>query len=104
MTIALLPAFLIFDMSISSLIVLLIVAGICGGIGKSIAGYGNGGCLASIALGFIGSYLGIWIADKFDLPRLFTINIGGKPFPILWSIIGSALFVAVLSIFSRRKD
>jgi uncharacterized membrane protein YeaQ/YmgE (transglycosylase-associated protein family) len=104
MTIALLLAFLIFDMSISSLIVLLIVAGICGGIGKSIAGYGNGGCLASIALGFIGSYLGIWIADKFDLPRLFTINIGGKPFPILWSIIGSALFVAVLSIFSRRKD
>jgi uncharacterized membrane protein YeaQ/YmgE (transglycosylase-associated protein family) len=67
-------------------------------------GYGNGGCLASIALGFIGSFLGMWIANKFDLPTMFTINIGDRPFPILWSIIGSALFVAVLSLFSRRRD
>jgi len=89
---------------ITSLIVLLIVAGICGGIGKSLAGYGNGGCLASIALGFIGSFLGVWIADKFDLPKMFTINIGGRAFPILWSIIGSALFVAVLSLISRRRE
>jgi uncharacterized membrane protein YeaQ/YmgE (transglycosylase-associated protein family) len=91
-------------MDITSLIVLLIVAGVCGGIGKSLVGYGNGGCLASIALGFIGSFLGMWIADKFDLPKMFTINIGGRPFPILWSIIGSALFVAVLSLLSRRRD
>jgi uncharacterized membrane protein YeaQ/YmgE (transglycosylase-associated protein family) len=91
-------------MSITSFILLLVVAGFCGAIGKSIAGYGNGGCLASIALGFIGSFLGVWIAEKLDLPRMFSLNIGGKPFPILWSIIGSALFVAVLGIFSRRKD
>jgi uncharacterized membrane protein YeaQ/YmgE (transglycosylase-associated protein family) len=90
-------------MDITSLIILLIVAGICGGIGKSLAGYGNGGCLASIALGFIGSFLGVWIADKFDLPNMFTINIGGRAFPILWSIIGSALFVAVLSLIAGRK-
>jgi uncharacterized membrane protein YeaQ/YmgE (transglycosylase-associated protein family) len=92
-------------MDITSLIILLIVAGICGGIGKSLAGYGNGGCLASIALGFIGSFLGVWIADKFELPRMFTIDIGGRAFPILWSIIGSALFVALLSlIVGRKKD
>ena len=91
-------------MGITSWIVLLIVAGVCGGIGKSIAGHGNGGCLASIALGFIGSFLGMWIADKLDLPKMFALNIGGKPFPILWSIIGSALFVAVLGLFSGRKD
>jgi uncharacterized membrane protein YeaQ/YmgE (transglycosylase-associated protein family) len=91
-------------MDITSLIILLIVAGICGGIGKSLAGYGNGGCLASIALGFIGSFLGMWIADKFDLPTMFTIDIGGRAFPILWSIIGSALFVAVLSLLTRRRE
>jgi uncharacterized membrane protein YeaQ/YmgE (transglycosylase-associated protein family) len=90
-------------MDITSLIILLIVAGICGGIGKSLVGYGNGGCLASIALGFIGSFLGVWIADKFDLPKMFTINIGGRAFPILWSIIGSALFVALLSLITGRK-
>ena len=91
-------------MTIGSFIVLLIVAGVCGGIGKSLAGHGNGGCLASIALGFIGSFLGMWIANRLDLPRWFTLDIGGRPFPIIWSIIGSALFVAVLGIFSRRRE
>ena len=90
-------------MTLTSLLILLLVAGICGAIGKSIAGYGNGGCLASIALGFIGALLGSWIAREMDLPSLFAVNIAGESFPIIWSIIGSALFVAVLSIFTRRR-
>jgi uncharacterized membrane protein YeaQ/YmgE (transglycosylase-associated protein family) len=91
-------------MTLSSLIVLLFVAGICGAIGKSIAGYDRGGCLASVALGFIGAFLGVWVADKFDLPRMWVVRIGGEPFPILWSIIGSAVFVAILGFFTRRKN
>jgi hypothetical protein len=31
------------------------------------------------------------------------VNIGGHPFPVLWSIIGAALFVAVIHLFSRRS-
>ncbi len=91
-------------MTLGSLLVLLLVAGICGAIGKSIAGYDRGGCLASIALGFIGAFLGVWAADKFDLPRMWIVRIGNEPFPILWSIIGSAVFVAVLGFFTRRKN
>lgn len=91
-------------MTLSSLLVLLLVAGICGAIGKSIAGYDRGGCLASIALGFIGAFLGVWVADKFDLPRMWVVRIGGEPFPILWSIIGSAVFVAILGFFTRRRS
>ena len=45
-------------MSLTSLIILLIVAGICGSIGRAIAGYSHGGCLVSIALGFIGAIVG----------------------------------------------
>ena len=90
-------------MTLTSLLILLLVAGICGAIGKSIVGYGNGGCLASIALGFIGALLGSWIAREMDLPTLFAVNVAGESFPIIWSIIGSALFVAVLSIFTRRR-
>ena len=90
-------------MSLTSFLILLLVSGICGAIGKSIAGYGNGGCLASIALGFIGALLGSWIARELDLPRMFVINIAGESFPIIWSIIGAAIFVAVLSLFTRRR-
>jgi hypothetical protein len=42
-----------------------------------------------------------------NLPEWFAIKFGDETFPILWSIIGSALFVAFLSLFTRpysRRD
>ena len=89
-------------MSLTSLLILLIVAGICGSIGRAIAGYSHGGCLVSIALGFIGAIVGSWLADVLHLPHLYLVSVGGESFPIIWSIIGSALFVAVISFFTRR--
>jgi uncharacterized membrane protein YeaQ/YmgE (transglycosylase-associated protein family) len=89
-------------MSLTSLLILLIVAGICGSIGRAIAGYSHGGCLVSIALGFIGAIVGSWLADVLHLPHLYLVRVGGESFPIIWSIIGSALFVAVISFFTRR--
>lgn len=90
-------------MSIESLLILLLVAGICGAVGQAIAGYSRGGCLVSIALGFIGALLGSWLAGAIGLPELFAVNIGGRPFPIVWSIIGAALFVAIISLITRRN-
>jgi uncharacterized membrane protein YeaQ/YmgE (transglycosylase-associated protein family) len=90
-------------MTLGSLVLLLVVAGVCGSIGRGIAGYSHSGCLGSIALGFIGALLGSWLARELHLPELFTVHIGNEAFPVLWSIVGSALFVAVLSLFTRRR-
>ena len=90
-------------MDLWSLLILLLVAGICGAIGQAIVGYSRGGCLVSIALGFIGALLGVWLAHAIGLPELFEVNIGGKSFPIIWSIIGAALFVAILSLITRSR-
>jgi uncharacterized membrane protein YeaQ/YmgE (transglycosylase-associated protein family) len=90
-------------MSLAQLLILLLVSGICGSIGRAIAGYSHGGCLVSIALGFIGAIIGVWIANALHLPNLFFVNIGGENFPIIWSIIGSALFVAFINLLTRRR-
>lgn len=90
-------------MSILEFVILLVVAGICGSIAQGLAGYSAGGCLVSIALGFIGALLGTWLARGLGLPEIFAISIGGQPFPILWSIIGAALFAGVLGFLSRRR-
>jgi uncharacterized membrane protein YeaQ/YmgE (transglycosylase-associated protein family) len=90
-------------MTLIDLLVLLIVAGICGALGQAIAGYSRGGCLVSIALGFVGALLGMWLARQMGLPELFAINIGGTNFPIVWSIIGSALFVAIITLITRSR-
>lgn len=90
-------------MELMDFLVILLVAGVCGAIGQSIAGFSRGGCLVSIALCFIGSLLGVWIARTLNLPVVFAIDIGGKSFPIVWSIAGAAIFVAVLGFVSGRN-
>ena len=91
-------------MTILDLIVLLIIAGLCGALGQAITGFSRGGCLVSIALGFIGALLGMWLARNLGLPELFSVQIGTTSFPIIWSIIGSALFVAVIALVSRSRS
>ena len=90
-------------MNITQLLILLLIAGICGALGQAIGGYSHGGGLVSIALGFIGALLGTWLAHALGLPELLAIPAGGMKFPIVWSIIGAALFVAVIGLISRRR-
>lgn len=94
-------------MTLTGLLILLIIAAICGSVGQSLAGYDLGGCLVSIVVGFIGAYLGLWLAGQFNLPHLFDISIQGKTFPVVWAVIGSALFTLIIAlirgaIFGRR--
>ena len=88
-------------MSLIELLVLLLIAAICGSVGQSLAGYNLGGCLVSIVVGFIGAYLGLWMADKMDLPKILEINVGGKPFPVIWAVIGSAVFTLIVALLRR---
>ena len=92
-------------MNLVEFIILLIVAGVCGALGQAISGFSRGGFLVSIALGFIGALLGIWIARALELPEIFALELGDVRFPIIWAILGSALFVAVLGFLTRgRRD
>ena len=88
--------------TLPGLIVLLVIATLCGAVGRAIAG-GGGGLLTSIALGFIGALLGPWVAQQLHLAEPLVLQVSGKPFPIVWSIIGAALFVALLHLVSGRR-
>lgn len=90
-------------MTLVDLLLLLLVAGVCGSIGRAIGGYSHSGCLVSIALGFIGALLGMWLARHAGLPEPLPVVVGGTTFPVVWSIIGSAVFVAVIGLISRGR-
>jgi uncharacterized membrane protein YeaQ/YmgE (transglycosylase-associated protein family) len=47
--------------------------------------------------------LGTWLAGLVGLSEVLAIQIGGQSFPVVWSIIGAALFVAVLNLFTSRQ-
>lgn len=91
-------------MGFLELLILLLIAGICGSIAQSLVGFSRGGCLVSIFVGFIGAILGTYIARRFNLPPLFVINIGGTDFPVIWSVIGGLVFAGVLSLLFPRRN
>jgi len=90
-------------MDLVELLLLLLVAGLCGAVAQAIVGFSRGGCLVSIALGFIGALIGAWVGRRLGLPEIFALRVGTVTFPVVWSIIGAALFVAVLSLVSRPR-
>jgi len=90
--------------TLPGLLVLIVIAAICGAVGKAIAGGARGGLLVSIALGFIGALLGPWVARQLGLAEPFMLQLSGRSYPIVWSIIGAALFVALLHVLSGRRS
>ncbi len=90
-------------MTLLELLLLLVIAGVCGAIGQTLAGMSRGGCFTAVAVGFIGALLGLWLARVMHLPELFSVQLGGTSFPIVWSIIGAALFVGLIGLLSGRR-
>ncbi len=69
--------------------------------GRSLAA--RGGFIMSILLGFLGAFLGAWIAREAHLPTLVQVTIGGHPFPIVWSIVGGVILAAIAHAFTRPR-
>jgi uncharacterized membrane protein YeaQ/YmgE (transglycosylase-associated protein family) len=92
-----------FTMSLISLIILAVIAAIAGMVGQAIAGYSRGGCVIAMVVGFVGAFIGMWIARQFGLPEPLPITVGGESFPVVWAIIGSAIFAAILGLLTRGR-
>jgi uncharacterized membrane protein YeaQ/YmgE (transglycosylase-associated protein family) len=90
-------------MSLLGFIILLIIAAIAGSAGMALAGYSRGGLLVAIVIGFIGAYVGIWLAQQLGLPQFLVLNIDGRPFPVIWAIIGAAILSAILGLLLRPR-
>jgi uncharacterized membrane protein YeaQ/YmgE (transglycosylase-associated protein family) len=84
------------------IILLIVVAAVCGALGQAISGYSVGGLLASIAVGFIGAILGFWFYRTMHPPELLILDFGTVQFPVIWSIIGATVFVLLVGLFRRR--
>ena len=90
-------------MTLVGILVLVAVAGLCGSLGSALAGYSHMGCLTSVILGFIGAWLGTWFASQVHLPTFYVLHVKGESFPVVWSILGAAMFSGVTSVLTSRN-
>ncbi len=87
-------------MTLTGFLILLVVAAICGSFGAAVAGYSTRGCFTKIIIGLIGALIGTWLSKELRVADFLYY----ERIPIFWSIIGSALFVAIISIFTHKKS
>jgi uncharacterized membrane protein YeaQ/YmgE (transglycosylase-associated protein family) len=90
-------------MSLVEFLILLVIAAVVGSLGQALAGYYLGGCFVSVVVGFVGAVIGVWLAGALHLPDLLVITVGGDQFPLIWSIIGAAIFALVVGQLTRRS-
>ena len=88
-------------MTLVEFLILLLIAAICGAVGQALAGYSLGGLMISIVVGFIGAFMGVWLARQFGLPEWLAFQVGDRTFPIAWSIIGSTVFALLVGLMTR---
>jgi uncharacterized membrane protein YeaQ/YmgE (transglycosylase-associated protein family) len=80
-----------------------VVALVIGSLGARIAGRrGQYGCLASIVIGLVGALVGRFVSEATGVRDLWVIDLDGRPFPVFWSVLGAAVLVGVLALFTRR--
>ncbi len=88
-------------MTLFGFLVLLFIASIIGAIGARLAGARAYGCLTSIVLGLVGALIGNWLSRELQIHDFLYY----QSIPIFWSIVGAAIFVAVIGalIGSRSR-
>jgi uncharacterized membrane protein YeaQ/YmgE (transglycosylase-associated protein family) len=90
-------------MTLIGFLLLILVGAICGGIAEFIVGFRPGGFIASTVVGFVGAFIGSWIAPRIGLPSLLAVRVEGHSIEVIWSVLGAILLLLVMSAFRRRK-
>ena len=86
-------------MTLLGFLILLLVAAVCGSVGAGLAGRSPQGCLGSIVLGLVGALIGTWLSRELGIRDFLYF----QRIPVFWSIVGSALFVAVIGLLTGKN-
>jgi uncharacterized membrane protein YeaQ/YmgE (transglycosylase-associated protein family) len=83
-------------------LVLAFIAGVCGLVASQIVGAKRINFVLLILLGFVGAFVGRWIAGFFGLPLILSFHLAGESFPLLWAIIGAMVVVGIASAIQQH--
>ncbi|MEP6682530.1 MAG: hypothetical protein ABJA35_04685 [Parafilimonas sp.] len=89
-------------MTFTGILILLILAAIFASLGQFIIGYKDVGWVASAVLGVTGAFIALWLAGKFHLPPVYKFYVSAEPFPIVWVLFGTAVFVLIAVLFQKN--
>lgn len=89
-------------MTLFGFLLLVVVGAVCGAVAELIVGYSPGGFLASVAIGFVGAWIGGYLAGILHFSPMFVVHIEGHALDVVWTVLGSIVLLLVVSLFRRR--
>ena len=83
-------------MDLLELLILLVLAGLCGAVAELIVSYNPGGLLVTIIVGVIGAYIGNWIGGLLPLELPLTVQVDSVTFNLIWAVLGSLILLILI--------
>jgi uncharacterized membrane protein YeaQ/YmgE (transglycosylase-associated protein family) len=90
-------------LSLTGFLAILTIVGVCGAIGLFLARHSIISFVVAFVAGFLGAWLVVWGAAQLGFPDLYTLDLDGRPFPIIWAAIGAILFSFLIGLVMRRR-
>ena len=84
-------------------IMIALVAIFCGSIGQLTSGYSRGGWVVNLGIGFAGALAGVFLSRTLNAPVIYNIAFKRIDFPIIYSLIGAALFLAAVGLLVKPR-
>lgn len=88
-------------MTVLGILLLVLLGAICGAVAEAIVGYSPGGFFVSVAVGFLGAWIGTWLAGVLHMPSALVVRVEGYAIDVVWAILGAILLLLVVSLFRR---
>jgi len=88
-------------MTLMELIVCLVIGGASAAVACAITGNTASEFVVLSLVGFLGAFVGSWLAHEVHLPALFVVKVGGRAFALLWPLVGSVVLVPGAMLLMR---
>ncbi len=74
---------------------------VCGMVGQLTSGHSRGGGIVNIVMGIGGAGLGVYLSRYINAPEIVNLKLVDTNFPIIYSLLGSALLVGFISFLIK---
>lgn len=88
-------------MELADLILVALIAVVLGSLAQLTSGYSRGGWIVNLGVGFAGALAGVVLSRALNAPKIYNFEYRGIDFPIVYSLVGAALFLAAIGLLVK---
>ena len=85
----------------ADLILVALIAIVFGSLAQLTSNYSRGGWIVNLGVAFAGALTGVIVSRVLNAPEIYDFEYQGIDFPIVYSLVGAALFLAAIGLLVK---